>query len=312
MLLAAAALIALVLTVTLPPRPKIFQVLNDIAHAPVLGAFAFIVLRLMRLWRPAYRIGGYGIAFVTAVVVGALIEVVQSFIGRDSSWMDLKTDTLGAACVLGVAAAFDRTLWPTATRAPGRTAVAALAAVCALWALLPLGQAGVAYLDRATAFPVLAHFSTPRDLYFFSGRTTRLSLEPLPAPWRHFGDASSVRIEFLKNLAWPGLSDDEPEADWRGFSTLLVDVTNPAKTSLDLAVRVHDKAHNQRHTDRFNRAFDIAPLTRTVLRIPLADIAAGPVGRPLDLARVAGVVVFKRKPATADNQHFYLSKIWLE
>lgn len=311
---AALALIALVLGATLPSRPKILGVLNDLAHAPALGAFALIVLRLVRLWRPAaHGTSAYAMAFLTTVVVGALIELVQAFIGRDSSWEDLKTDALGAACALGVAAMFDRALWSATSPTRGRIACATLAAICALWALLPLGQAAVAYFDRAKAFPVLARFSTPRDLYFIASRTNRWSLEPLPARWAQPEDALSFRFEFSKTSNWPGVSHDEPQPDWRGFSTLLVDVTNPTETVLDIVVRVHDATHNQKHyEDRFNRSFDIAPLSRVILRIPVADIAVGPVSRRLDLARVAGIVIFKRTPATAEGQALYLNKIWLE
>lgn len=312
LIVAALALIALVLSATLPSRPKILGVLNDMAHAPVLGAFALIVLRLIRMWRPASKSSGYGIAFLTAVVVGGLIEVIQSFIGRDSSWMDLKTDTLGAACLLGVVATFDRRMWPLAPGAIKRIAVVALATICGLWALLPLGQTAVAYFDRAKAFPVLAQFSTARDLYFLSSTTARLSLQRLPARWVRPQDTSSLRVDFEQQKRWPGVSHDEPQPDWRGFSTLLIDVTNPEETPLDLAVRIHDAAHNHHFTDRFNRVFDIPPSTRQILRIPMADIAAGPKGRPLDLAHVAGLVIFKRTPATSDGHYLFLNKIWLE
>ncbi len=312
LIVAAMALIALVLGVTLPSRPKILEVLNDLAHAPALGAFALIVLRLVRLWRPADKLGGYGIAFLTAVGVGALIEVVQSFIDRDASLGDLETDTLGAACVLGFVAAFDRRLWSAAPRATGRIACATLAILCGLWALLPLGQAAVAYLDRARAFPVVAQFAASRDLYFFSSGTARLSLQPLPDRWAQPGDALSLRVESLANTLWPGVSHDEPQPDWRGFSTLLLDVTNPTETPLDLGVRVHDLTHNQDYNDRFTRAFELAPSSRAVLRIPIKDIVAGPVDRLLDLAHIAGIVVFKLTPAASDGERFYLSRIWLE
>ncbi len=313
LLLAAAALIWLVLGVSLPSTPKILGVLNNAAHAPVFGAFALIVLRLIRLYRSSAtaRASDYGLAFAVAIGAGGLVEIAQAFIDRESSLADLGTDALGAGCALGIAAAFDRQLWPSRIRIAGRFAAAALGVYCGLWALFPVGQAVVAYLDRTTAFPVLTRFSSPRDLYFIRSGTAHLSLQPLPARWARPGDDLSVRIDFTAPL-WPGVSHNEPAPDWRGFSALALDVTNPEESPLRLTVRVHDATHDQRHADRFNRTFEVMPASREFLQIPIKDIVAGPVDRPLDLARIAGIVVFESSRAALIGRHFYLTRIWLE
>ena len=313
LLLVAIALIALVLGVSLPSWPKIFGVMNNFAHAPVFGMFALVVLRLIRTRRSSAtaRAGDYGIAFVVAIGVGGLVEIAQAFMNRDASLEDLGTDALGAGCALGVAAAFDRQLWPTQIRFTGRIIAAMVGLVCGLWALFPVGQAVIAYVHRAAVFPVVAGFSSPIDLYFIGSGTARLSLQPLPARWARPGDDLSLRIDFAAPV-WPGVSHDEPESDWRGFSALVLDVTNPDQIPLQLTVRVHDVEHDQRYEDRFNRAFEVMPANRVVLRIPMPDILTGPVGRPLDLAHVAGIVVFESSGAASVGRHFYLTRIWLE
>ena len=313
LLLVAIALIALVLGVSLPSWPKIFGVMNNFAHAPVFGMFTLVVLRLIRTRRSSAtaRAGDYGIAFVVAIGVGGLVEIAQGFLDRDSSLEDANTDALGDGCALGIAAAFDHQLWRDKIRLAGRVAAAAVGLCCGLWALLPVGQAVIAYAERAAAFPVIARFSSPRDLYFIGSGTARLSLQPLPARWARPGDDLSLRIDFAAPV-WPGVSHDEPEPDWRGFSALVLDVTNPDQIPLQLTVRVHDAEHDQRYEDRFNRAFEVMPANRVVLRIPMPDILTGPVGRPLDLAHVAGIVVFESSGAASVGRHFYLTRIWLE
>lgn len=313
LLFAAGALIAFVLGVTLPSWPKILGVLNNAAHAPVFGVFALIILRLICEWRrgAATRASDYVLAFLITISVGGLVEVVQAFVGRDASFEDLGTDALGAGCALGLTAALDRQLWKARTGSAGRAAVAAVGLLAGLWALLPVGQAAIAYTDRAITFPVVARFSSSRDLYFISSGTARLSLQPLPAQWARSDDDLSVRVDFTAPL-WPGLSHEEPEPDWRSFSALNLDVTNPEEAPLQLTVRVHDVAHNQRHNDRFNRAFEVRPLSRTVLRIPIEDILNGPVNRRLDLARIAGIVVFESSQSAPIGGHFYLTRIWLK
>lgn len=314
LLLAATVPIGLVLGFTLPAQPKILGVLNDLAHAPVFGLFALIVLRLLHLRRQpnAARLSDYGIALLIATGVGGLIELIQSVMERDAELEDLLADTLGAGCALGMMLALNRRTRPARIKSAGRIAAATLGLLCGLWALLPLGQAAIAYFDRAAEFPVVARFSSPRDLYFISSPTARLSLRPLPEHWARPDNALSLRIDYSAGAAWPGASHDEPEPDWRGFSALALDLTNPAKAPLHLAVRVHDAAHDQRYEDRFNRAFEVMPLSRTVLRIPLRDIAAGPVGRSLDLAQIAGIVVFEDSESAPADGFFYLNKLWLE
>lgn len=314
LLIAAIALIALVLGTSLPAWPKIFGVLNNFAHAPVFGAFALIVLRLLCTLRssPGARASNYLIAFAVAVCAGGLVEFVQIFTDRDANLEDLVTDALGAGCALGIVAALDRQLWPAQFRPVGRVAAVVLGLCCGLWALFPVGQAAVAYFDRAANFPVVARSASPRDLYFIRGGRARLSLQPLPERWARPGDdALSLRIDFTAPV-WPGASHDEPEPDWRGYSTLALDVTNPDETPLRLTVRVHDVAHDQRYEDRFNRTFEVPPANRVALRIPMSDILSGPVGRPLDLAHVAGIVLFESSGAASIGRYFYLTRIWLE
>ena len=201
-LLMAGALVAVVLGVSLPSWPKILGVLNNAAHAPVFGVFALIALRLTREWRQSAtaRARDYVLAFLVATGVGGLVEVAQAFLERDASLADLGTDALGAGCALGLAAAFDPRLREARTRATGRAAVATVGLLAGLWALWPVGQAAIAYADRAMAFPVVARFSSVRDLYFIRSGTARLWLQPLPARWARAGDDQSVRVDFHHHL----------------------------------------------------------------------------------------------------------------
>jgi hypothetical protein len=116
----------------------------------------------------------------------------------------------------------------------------------------------------------------------------------------------------LARTANPGLQLFEPEPDWRGHSVLKIDLVNPGDRSLRLVVRVHDAMHDQRHEDRFNRAFTLAPGSRRVLEIPIDDIESAPRGRPLDLSRVAAIGLFEGSRPAPVGAVFYLARIWLE
>jgi hypothetical protein len=115
----------------------------------------------------------------------------------------------------------------------------------------------------------------------------------LPLVWR--ADSALLgRFAQWQGGEYPGLVLLEVPRDWRDFSALRVTVANPAQVPGDFAVRIHDAAHDQRFDDRFHRAFQAAPGTTEDFEIPLEEVRRAPVGRHLDLSRVASVIVFQQ------------------
>lgn len=60
-----------------------------IAFGLILWSFGVLFRRMLRAW-----------AVLLAVGLGAAVEVVQGYIGRDANWGDLLADTLGVATAL--------------------------------------------------------------------------------------------------------------------------------------------------------------------------------------------------------------------
>jgi len=307
LLAAAAALIGLVLFAKLPAWPKILGVLNNAAHAPVFGVLAVIMLAPLRR---GLKDWAYLAAFCGTVLLGVAIEWIQAGIGRDASWNDVWTDALGAAVGLALAA-----LWATRGTAGSHlraSAAVAIALAGSALILYPLAEAGLAYVRRATLFPVLSSFERPLlDGFFLETRAATIQFAPLPERWRKPGERNALRIIGAAG-DWPGVAHTEPVRNWQGFSTLGLDLTNPGSAPLNITVRVHDRQHDQRHEDRFNQALDLLPESRIVLRIPLADIERGPLHRLMDMTLLSGIIVFISGDSSTDTQEFYVSKIWLE
>ena len=65
-----------------------------------------------------------------------------------------------------------------------------------------------------------------------------------------------------------------------------------------------------RPEDRLNLPLVIAPQTRTVVRVAMAAVEAAPAGRPMDLSRVANVMLVGRNDDAPGELH--LSRLWLE
>ena len=280
--------------------------LHDFGHAPLFGAFALVVFAMLPqpdTWRR------YLIAFVIAVACGAAVEVVQALIGRDAEWRDLATDAAGATSALLFLAARRQDSW-VGRRARTRLLAGALACAVLLLAAAPLLHAIAAQLLRQHRFPVLIQADTALDAYYLSGRGNRILRRPLPDRWRRPGDTQAFWLE-LQPVAWSGIAQLEPAPDWRGYQTLVMSLVNPSAEPLELTLRIHDARHDQSYTDRFNHSFQLPPEARMEFRAPLADIAAAPQGRTLDLANIAGVMLFVADPG-ARPREMYLAGSWLE
>jgi hypothetical protein len=291
----------------LPSRPLLLGILNNAAHAPVFGLLAVVASAMLRpagRLRPAAR---YALAFAFAVTVGGLVEIVQPAFGHSTQWRDLVTDALGAVTGLAIVA------WLDARGAPRlrRAAFAGVAAAAALPVIWPIGDALLGYAARVVRFPTLLVPASHADRYFLRTRGVTVEVARLPAPWAQQDDESSLHLR-ITGTSWPGVSLDEPAADWSGRSHLVLDLTNPAHQPLALTLRVHDAAHDNRADDRFNRRFELPPARRQRLRIPLADVASAPAARQLDLTRIAGLAIFASGAPAELGRDYYLTRIWLE
>ena len=87
--------------------------------------------------------------------------------------------------------------------------------------------------------------------------------------------------------------------------TVVSDLDRP----LRLVVRVHDRAHDQRFADRFNRSLVILPGLNRVA-IPIDEIRRAPDRREMDLRYVRGIVLFAYR--LTEPTHVYLGALRLE
>jgi hypothetical protein len=292
-------------TLALVPKlftyPQILVELNNVAHAPVFGGLAVVWLLLLRQVSALARWQRYAAAFVLAVAVGGLIELIQPVFGRGAEFLDLLNDVLGAIAGLALAAASEsRRKWFLVL------AAAALAPV--VW---PLARAAIAYEIRGNEFPTLLGNDTLADRYFVHQSGIDMAPALLPPQWRQGDDPVSLRIRIVSG-SFPRITLSEPQPDWRGYSRLMVDMTNPGPEPLSLTLRVNDRAHDNRRADRFRQAFTIAASERRVLSFPLAEIAASPAGRGMDMSRIARVILFGKNGSDLAGREYYLTRLWLE
>jgi hypothetical protein len=312
-----AALLSLLLFVRIDADVMWLRLLLNGSHGPIFACIAAVLASHRGGRAPADRVapwpdmGSYIWAFSIALALGILVEALQGLSQRPPSLYDVGSDAAGAAIGLG--------LWAFAARA--RHPSPRLGFGVAAWTVVGLALAGLvylawypvqaarAYLHRADHYPVVAVFSEPIDLYFVATRGAAMDLVNLPKPWAMRADERALRIRSNAGQA-PTVQVVEPSPDWRGYSTIAADVTNPAREPLRLTMRIHDAFHSNEHNDRFNQQVVLPPSSRTTVRVALSSVESAPRDRTLDLSRVAGVMFFGK--AGTDPTEFYLSAIWLE
>jgi VanZ family protein len=312
-LLVIGILLAAVVFAPVPGDTRWIRTLHNSAHAPIFGCVAVLSLFIIRAESRFAALGlkaQYALALVVAFGLGILTELLQIPAGRDASFEDALHDTIGALAVLGIFAVFDSRVRALSRGVVVRFAAAIVGVVSLAIAAAPVTRAAMKYQQRDERFPVLADFTERYDRYFIFQKSAEFSSAQMPAPWAERTDERAMRVRLLDG-PYPGLDFIEVPPDWRGYSTLAVDLTNPTPLSLQLVLRVHDSQHNNQPNDRFSRRFELPPGTRQVIRIPLRDIAAGPRERTLDLRQVAGVIIFRTEDSPRAEE-LLLSRAWLE
>lgn len=246
----------------------------------VLLAWGPLSARVVRPWFTLALI-----ALLAALVVGVLIEWLQHFVGRQSSWQDVRLDMLGAALGVGWAGhrmADQRAWMPRATLL---TAVSIL-----LYAdVRPLAVAVVDEWHMRRSFPVLADFSTPFEL----GRWESSSpISVVPAPGESGTGARALKVE-LQPAAYAGLTLRYFEEDWSGFRVFYLRFFNPAPETVKITCRINDRQHetDNRFSDRYNHSVALEPGWNDIL-IPLYEVRRAPQGREMDMRQVTGMMCF--------------------
>jgi hypothetical protein len=286
--LALAAMAALLL-LPLPMEgamrswPALMHEVENLGHPLGFALLAHLALAHLRqpgrvpaARRPYWSVMG------GALVLGFGTEALQRLVGRDSSWLDLANDLLGAGFALLLHARKDA----RERGASGGNAQLTTAIVVAFLAIGPFLWTAAAYLYRMQQMPVL---------------------------WKA-DSALFARFSHSTERNYPGLNIKEPAMDWTGHDSLVIDLRNLRGTPLRITVRVHDRAHDmtpdQPHEDRFNQSWELAPGAAQTLRIPLEAIRRAPQGRTMDMTAISGIVIFQ--PADRQPREFAVTQVRLQ
>ena len=305
-------LLGIVVFIQVPGTTAFSHVLQKLGHPLVFAIVAWLSLSLLRdAGKPRNGRGAihYIVALAVTIVFGATTEVAQAFVHRDPSVFDVLRDALGATAALAGLYAVERPPQGPAPPVRGRAGAGVIAVALVAAIVAPMALCIVAYAHRDLGFPILAQFESPLDLYFIS--RSDIGRDRIPEPRRWARAAREIALEVpLLSEPYPGVTLEEPYPNWRGRSSLALDLTNPGTAALQLTVKVEDRRHGHDYRDRFDRDFTLAAGSRTVTQITLRDIESAPIGPPMDMRHIARVQLFRS--GGSGPAVLLLNRIWLQ
>ncbi len=293
----ASAILLVLLLIPLPAGGRQTMASLDLLHSPALFAWAMVFLDLLRTRFGTLTRRLWLLSWVGLISLGFLLEAIQATVGRSPSLHDAVANGCGAtaACLL---------FWPSrgAQRQLGRLRY--LLAVTLLVGgmtrpLLILLDVGLQRMET----PMLASFEHPLEMVRWTtthARMRRVRQRATDGSW-------SMRVD-LGQGQYPGVAQQWPLADWSQFDQLELDVWTDAGPPLTLVIKIQDRRHNQEHDDRYHHVFRVAEGRQRIL-LPLADVAAAPSTRRLDLRQITFVQIFS--PGPAAGRSFYVDNLRL-
>jgi VanZ family protein len=284
---------------------KIAQVFQNTAHVPAFGIIALLALHVLRIAGRAAqpRRRDYIIAFIVAVLLGVVVEVIQGILHRDAELQDVLHDALGALTALSLVYAF------YFRQHSSRWSVAWLG--CGIISLVlgtyPAAWASAAWLKRELQFPMLVQFDSRVDAFFLSPQSpTRIVAVPATIARQPGETALEV---LLVSGDYPGVAIADLHGDWSSYRALMLDVANPTNAPVSFSLRVHDRWHDFSNGDRFSRSRLLTPHTRITYEIQLTDIESAPANRRMDMSQIASVILFSSPQPGAK---IILKRLWLQ
>jgi len=276
------------------PAQRSMHELWNFGHLVLFFVFAIVTCQLFSTIISRWSlIRLIATSLIISAILGAAIEYLQTGLSREASIQDWLLDIAGG--LLGAAIYYQLKKRWDATGAAGSAAPAAnrkrdvaaidrgLLGAIYLFTVISCGPLLLALTDELTAkiqFPILADFNSPLEVTRFDANiTTHLERGRLHVFF------NTQRFAKINWTFFP--------RTWAGYSGLVITLHNPAASTLPLNCRIHDIQHetNYRQNDRFNRQFIIAP-GQNVLVIPLAEVEQAPLGRLMDMKRIAALQCF--------------------
>jgi hypothetical protein len=307
LLLLAGILVLAQATVNLSLSTYLLRELANFSHTIVFGLLSLALLKaaghlpgLQNRQRPWHYLFAAAVAFG----LGLVTEIIQISSPRDADLWDQVRNTAGIVAFLGLALARDRQMnRPVLPGRWWRRLLSACSIAILLASIVPTLLWAEAYRYRDRHAPMITGFESIHERRFIRPDASRVEFVAVPEAWPDNRSRRVARLTMIPPEEWPGLKLVDPFPDWRGYEFFSFEVYFPHDTVVGLTVRIDDDHHNQLYEDRFTRTYPVSAGVSKI-DIPLQEIRITPSGRPMDMRRIAGVIVCVYHPT--DTLQLYL------
>lgn len=312
-----AVLLALIRFFPVPEHTNFWDSVFDTGHILIFGSLA--VLLLVGATITAGRrglVGQYLVCGSVALAIGIGVEYWQQFNNRSSELIDVVNDLIGIVSFSMVFAIFDQRISEPRKGWLRRGVLFFVSVALVLVGCIPLFRMSGLYRERRAAMPQLVRFQESWEgIFFYAQSADFVPLSDGPADWptgwpkdRVLSGWAPIGRLVLTPGRYPGLVVHEPFGDWTGYKYLEFDVLREADTPRTFILRIHDKFHDNLANDRFRKTLEIQPGFQSI-RIPLAQVEAGPMLRKSHLQYIAGLTLFTVD--LAETESIYLGNMRL-
>ncbi len=264
---------------------RIVQQIWDLGHVFLFMGFSYLAIKIIFKHSGFSVYTQFAVISISAILLGAVIEYLQTFTGRDKSSYDVLLDLVGASIGFVV---FSETL--RSMNRFVRVSFWAGVIILTLISLSPMFNAVVDAIQQRKAFPVLVENKSAMELSRFTQNNVQLDLVT--------NNSNQSAIKLLRMNFTPGKYSTAILAyfnpDWRSYNYLSFNVFNPASLS-SLNIQIHDQLHERNgyhYRDRFNYHLRLSSGWNKI-RIPLANVKKAPFKRDMNMQQIKKLLFFK-------------------
>ena len=290
-----AALVIIVLFFhLLPDQGLVYPSIKDAAHTLVFGVTTYLLLRVF-LTNYSSWAQLIGICFFT-FLLGVVIELIQPYVGRDRSLIDVYNDFAGCSAA-GLFYA-------------RRLVANVILRRIFIWLSAGLVLSGVIFpalntytlLQRNMSEPILINFDRNWELALTNvSKASNLTIMDSPADWQNMSQVA--KVDFGSGEKYPGISFPYIYETWSKYSFLKFEVFSEQKNDQLLVLRIHDDLHQNQYHDRFNKKLTVKPGLNQFV-IALSDVKSAPKLRELQLDSISSMAFFMVSPEPSVSLYF--------
>ncbi len=270
-------------------RYRSVQQIWNLGHVFLFIGFSYLIIKTVFKRSQFSVYTQFAVISISSVLLGILIEYLQTFTGRDKSSYDVLLDWVGAYIGFVI---FSYALVKASRLA--RISFRAGVVILTFLSLIPMLNIVIDDIQQRKQFPILIANESVREFSRFQTNNARLNFVV-----NNSDKPKLLRIDFSPGQ-YPTANLGYFNQNWSDYRYLSFEVFSPIPIS-SLNVRIHDQRHElsgYRYQDRFNHSIQLSSGWNKI-KISLAKVKKAPLNRDMNMHKINKLMFFKvklRKP----------------